>query len=141
MTVDQILITPLKRIALAGGDVLHAMKRDDPGYVDFGEVYFSIVKNHAIKAWKRHLKMTLNFVVPVGIVRFVFIDDLGCMREELVGTDNYVRLTIPPKIWFGFKGETPPHSLLMNIADIHHDPDEIERKSVDEFKFDWDGNQ
>jgi dTDP-4-dehydrorhamnose 3,5-epimerase len=141
MTVDQILITPLKRIALAGGDVLHAMKRDDPGYVDFGEAYFSIVENYTIKAWKRHLRMTLNFIVPVGIVHFVFIDDLGCIREELVGADNYVRLTIPPQIWFGFRGKTPPYSLLMNIADIPHDPDEIERMSVNEFKFNWDGKQ
>ena len=69
VSVNQILITPLKRIQVAGGDVLHGIKCSDPGYVDFGEVYFSIVEVGAIeKRRKRHLRMTLNFVVPVGTV-------------------------------------------------------------------------
>jgi dTDP-4-dehydrorhamnose 3,5-epimerase len=141
MSVAQIMVTPLKRIALAGGDVLHVMRRDDPGFVDFGEAYFSIIDHGAIKAWKRHLRMTLNFVVPVGKVRFVFIDDEGATREELVGLERYVRLTVPPNIWFGFKGLQTPSSLLMNVADIPHDPDEIERKTLDDIEFNWEHKQ
>lgn len=141
ISVKQIMVTPLKRIALAGGDVLHAMKCSDPGFVDFGEAYFSQIEKDAIKAWKRHLRMTLNFVVPVGTVQFVFIDDEGAIREETVGGDRYVRLTVPPGLWFGFRGLGEPYSLLMNIADIPHDPFEIERKELDEFKFDWGQEQ
>lgn len=139
VSVNQILVTPLQRIPLVGGDVLHAMKCSDPGFVGFGEAYFSIIEAGAIKAWKRHLRMTLNFVVPVGSVHFVFLDERGGERDELVGVTRYVRLTIPPGIWFGFKGLVPPYSLLMNVADIPHDPAEIERKAVDEIQFDWEG--
>ncbi|MDD5392925.1 MAG: dTDP-4-dehydrorhamnose 3,5-epimerase [Thiothrix sp.] len=138
VSVAQIKVTPLKRISLAGGDVLHGMKRDEPGFVDFGEAYFSMIEVDAIKAWKRHLRMTLNFVVPIGMVRFVFMDDQGGLREEVTGMDRYVRLTVPPGIWFGFKGLTAPYSMLMNIADIPHDPVEIERKSLDEIHFNWE---
>lgn len=138
MSVEQILVTPLRRIPLAGGDVLHGMKCSDPGFVDFGEVYFSIIELNAIKAWKRHLIMTLNFVVPVGNVRFLFIDEQGGEREEVVGFDRYVRLTIPPGIWFGFMGLGNPYSMLMNVADIPHDPHEIERKAIDCFNYNWD---
>lgn len=141
ISVDQILVTPLKRIALAGGDVLHAMKCNDLGFVDFGEAYFSLIDIDAIKAWKRHLRMTLNFVVPVGAVQFVFIDDEGVMREEVVGLDRYVRLTVPPGLWFGFRGLVAPYSLLMNIADIPHDPAEIERKELGAFIFQWELKQ
>ena len=138
VSVNQIKVTPLKRIPLPGGEVLHGMKRGDPGYVDFGEAYFSIIELGAIKAWKRHLRMTLNFVVPLGAVHFVFIDEQGAVREEVVGIDRYVRLTVPPGIWFGFRGLYPPYSMLMNVADISHDPAEIERKGIDQYQFDWE---
>lgn len=141
MSVSQIVVTPLKRIPVVGGDVLHAMKRCDPGFVDFGEAYFSQIEPGAVKAWKRHLRMTLNFVVPVGAVQFVFVDDEGAMREEVVAPDRYVRLTVPPGIWFGFKGLFAPYSLLLNVADIPHDPDEIERKDMGSFMFDWEGQR
>ncbi len=137
INVNQIVVTPLKRIPVEGGDVLHAMKRSDPGFVDFGEAYFSQIEQGAVKAWKRHLRMTLNFVVPVGAVQFVFIDDEGGVRIEQVGPERYVRLTVPPGIWFAFMGQAAPYSLLLNVADIPHDPDEIERKDMGAFKFDW----
>ena len=137
VSVSQIQVTTQKRIQLAGGDVLHGIKRGDAGYVDFGEAYFSIIDEGAVKAWKRHLKMTLNFLVPLGSVQFVFIDEQDTIREEVVGFDRYVRLTVPPGIWFGFKGHFAPYSILMNLADIPHDPLEIERKGLDKVDFDW----
>ena len=82
--------------------------------------------------------MTLNLVVPFGMVRFVFFDGQGRRREELIGTDRYVRLTVPPGIWFAFQGLSAPYSLLLNIADIAHDPKEIERKQLDEYINYWE---
>ena len=137
MNVNQILITPLKRIQVAGGDVLHGMKCSDPGYFDFGEAYFSIVEVGAIKAWKRHLQMTLNFIIPLGSVFFVFIDQEGIVREEVVGENRYVRLTVPPGIWFGFKGVGNKANIVLNIANIPHDPNEVERLSLDDFDYIW----
>ena len=138
VSVSHIMVTPLQRILLVGGDVLHGIKCGDPGFVDFGEAYFSNIEAGAIKAWKRHLRMTLNLVVPIGAVRFVFVDEQGAVREEVVGTSRYVRLTVPPGIWFGFMGLIAPYSMLMNVADIPHDPAEIERKDLDEIQLDWE---
>ncbi len=138
ITVDEILVTPLKRISLEAGDVLHAIRFSDPGYKGFGEAYFSFVQFNVIKAWKRHKNMTLNLVAPVGNIQFAFIDDQGNRREELVGENRYVRLTVPPGIWFGFKGLDLQNNLLMNVADIPHDAEEVERKELDHFTFQWD---
>lgn len=138
MTVKQIAVTPLKRIGTQGGDVLHALKSGDPGFLDFGEVYFSQIKYGAIKAWKRHKSMTLNLVVPFGAVYFKFVDHEGGVSNEIIGLDRYVRLTIPPGIWFGFKGLTSPYSLVMNIADIPHNPNEVERKELNEIEASWE---
>ena len=137
VSVNQISITPLKRIEAAGGDVLHGIKCSDPGYVDFGEAYFSIVKAGAIKAWKRHLRMTLNLVVPQGMVFFVFIDEESMIREEVAGEENYVRLTVPPGIWFGFKDICYKESMVLNIASIPHDPGEVERRPLADFDYVW----
>ena len=49
----------------------------------------------------------------------------------------YLRLTVPPKIWFGFKGASNGVNLICNVADIGHDPSEIERKDVNNFQIDW----
>ena len=137
VNVNQILITPLKRIQVAGGDVLHGMKCSDPGYDDFGEAYFSIVEVGAIKAWKRHLRMTLNFVVPLGTVSFAFIDGKGLTRTELAGDERYVRLTVPPGIWFGFKGLGNKDSMVLNIANVPHDPGEVECRPRADFDYVW----
>jgi hypothetical protein len=39
--IDGVYCTKLNIISTPGGDVLHAMKNIDNGFVDFGEVYFS----------------------------------------------------------------------------------------------------
>lgn len=135
--VENILSSPLKRIYVPEGDVLHAIKKGDSGYLDFGEVYFSLVHTGAIKAWKRHQKMTLNLVVPYGEVHFTFVDEKGLYYSETIGDKNYVRLTVPPGLWFGFKGCSNKISLVMNTSNIPHDPSESERKKTDEIKYDW----
>ena len=136
--LDQIQMTPLKRIPTPGGDVLHALKSTEDAFQGFGEAYFSFVEPGAIKAWKQHLLMTMNLVVPVGSVRFVFHDSSTLsFREEIIGESNYQRLTVPPKIWFGFQGVATTPSLLLNLACIPHDPAEVKRKALSEVGFNW----
>ena len=138
MSLDNIQLTTLSRINLAGGDVLHGMKQTDTGYAGFGEAYFSWVVQGAVKAWKRHMRMTMNLIVPAGSVRFVFVaEDERTLREEVIGEERYARLTVPPGIWFGFQGLAAPQSLVLNIASIIHDPLEVERRALFEIKYNW----
>jgi dTDP-4-dehydrorhamnose 3,5-epimerase len=138
MSHQNILITPLARISTVGGDVLHAMKKDDQGYSDFGEAYFSLVSKGSIKGWKRHKLMTMNVIIPMGNVRFVlYISQTKEFQIYEIGVKNYARLTIPPEIWFGFQGLASPQSLVLNIGDISHDPEEVERLELSEIKYDW----
>ena len=141
MMLADIVVTPLRRIETAGGDVLHAMKQSDAGYAGYGEAYFSWVSTGAIKAWKRHTQMTMNVVVPVGQVRFVFrcinADGVDEFRVEDIGTNRYARITVPPGIWFGFQGLNAHQSLVLNIASIPHDPNEVERLALTDINYDW----
>ncbi len=136
-TSDNILVTKLDRMVTNGGDVLHGIKNTDPGYAGFGEAYHSQVRAGAVKAWKRHAKMTMNLVVPYGQVEFVFSTDCEKYRVEEIGENRYVRLTVPPGIWFGFKGLSSPISLILNIANIPHQQKEVERRSVESLDYCW----
>lgn len=141
MKLADILVTPLRRIDTAGGDVLHAMKFNDSGYDGFGEAYFSWVSSGTVKAWKRHTRMTMNLLVPVGQVRFVFrmvnADGKDQFRVEEIGVDRYARITVPAGIWFGFQGRSTQQSLVLNIASIPHDPNEVERLIISDINYMW----
>ena len=145
--IEGVVKTSLKVIHVTDGDVYHAIKVNDIGYVNFGEAYFSTIHSGVIKPWKRHTKMTLNLVVIKGLVRFVVHDDrpnsssLGVTSEYVLGLpDNYFRLTISPGLWMAFQGLGEGTNILLNIADIPHDPAEADRGKKDDFKFDWSLN-
>ena len=138
--LHNITVTPLKKLLSDKGGVLHGLKSKDKEFVDFGEAYFSIINYKATKAWKMHKFMTLNLIVPYGLIKFVFFDGEMNFREEIIGYEKYARLTIPPLVWFGFYGLFEPHSILLNIADIAHDQDEIELKKISDIKYSWDQN-
>lgn len=136
--VSKILCTALKKIPVDGGDVCHVLKKDAIGFIGFGEAYISQVFHRSIKGWKLHKKMTMNLVVPEGAVKFVFFDGEGNSRVEVIGEQNYQRLTVPPGIWFGFQGLSEKRSLVLNIADLEHDPNEVIRKKISEIDYDWE---
>ena len=139
--LDGIIKTPLKKINLDDGSVFHGMKKNDIGFVDFGEVYFSFINKDAIKGWKLHKKMTLNLIAPIGEIKFNFIDSrpdsktYNSLFEINLSEKDYCRLTVPPNIWFAFKGIGEGINMLTNIADIPHDPNEVLRKELNEIQF------
>ena len=100
INIEGVILTPLKKIYHPKGDVFHGMKKSDKGYVSFGEVYFSTIKNGEIKGWTRHKKMFMNLVVPVGKVVFIVYDDRQKSKSRgnsliiELSPDNYQRLTL-----------------------------------------------
>lgn len=131
--IDGIKITPLRQIVDERGKIMHMLRCDTDVFQAFGEIYFSTVNPGAIKAWHIHKKMTLNYAVPVGNIKFVLHDDRdgsptkGETQEVFLGPDNYCLVTVPPMIWNGFKGLGQMPALVANCATIAHDPDEIDR--------------
>lgn len=135
-SINDVIITPLKIINNIKGDIFHALKSSDKSFNNFGEAYFSEIFNGDIKGWKKHLKMTLNIIVPIGDIEFYLVDDRlnkNKFYKTIVGRSNYVRLTIPPNIWVAFKG-IGSYNMLLNIADIEHDINETENLNLEYFK-------
>ena len=69
--LTEFTLTPLKVIQHPQGDVYRALRADEASYKQFGEAYFSTIKQNEIKGWKKHREVTLNIVVPVGKIIFV----------------------------------------------------------------------
>lgn len=144
--IEGVILTRLKIIPGDLGDVLHAMKQVDSSFCGFGEVYFSTVKKGAVKAWKRHHEMTLNLVVPCGEILFALYDDRqeSSTYKEIfevnLSRSNYMRLTVPPMVWTGFKGLGDGLNMLLNIANIPHDPQESDRMDAykNHINYNWD---
>jgi len=131
MSNFKIKIKKLKKFKLEDGDVYHALKASESEYCGFKEAYFSTIKNNKIKAWKRHYKMTMNLIVPIGKVQFVFYDEnKNLLKNLMIGEENYSRITVAPMIWFGFKGISLNTSYILNISNEIHDPLEVERKPL-----------
>ena len=81
--------------------------------------------------------------VSAGSVLFCFMDDkeksstLNETHKIILSQEPYFRLTVPPGIWFGFKGISDGLNLICNIANIQHDPNEVIRKDIENINIDW----
>jgi dTDP-4-dehydrorhamnose 3,5-epimerase len=132
--IQGVVVTPLRQILDERGKIMHMMRRDSPVFEEFGEIYFSCVHPGAIKAWHIHKRMTLNYAVPHGKIKFVLFDDRpdsptrNELQEIYLGPDNYCLVTVPPMVWNGFKGLGETMAIVANCATLAHDPEEIMRR-------------
>ena len=144
--VHDVQVTPLRRIPDERGAVFHMLREDSPVFDRFGEIYFSSVYPGVVKGWHLHARMTLNYAVPVGMIKLVCYDDRadsptrGAVQELHIGELNYALVTVPAGVWNGFKGEGTEPALVANCATIPHDPEEIERADPfdNHIPYDWD---
>jgi dTDP-4-dehydrorhamnose 3,5-epimerase len=137
-SIAGVSVTALRQISDDRGAVLHMLRSDAPDFVQFGECYFSEVLPGAIKGWKRHRMQTQTLAVPVGRIRMVIYDDRAesltrkaLLTIELGRPDAYVRLRIPPGVWYGFACVSELPALMVNCADSPHDPGESDTLALD----------
>ena len=136
---SHIRFTRLNQLDTQGGKVMHGLRADEDEYAGFGEAYFSTVRAESIKGWKLHTRMVSNLVVVFGQVRFVFFDQSFTSPKEWVldAGDNYGRLTVPPGFWMAFQGMASGESIILNVANIGHDPDEVQNRNLDDIPYTW----
>ena len=134
--IDGVICSPLSKSSDGQGSVLHMLRADDPEFINFGECYFSEILPGVIKAWKLHDKQTQNITVPIGKIRLVVFDGRvnsstwGNLGIVILDRKNYFRVKIPPNLWYGFECLTNTPALIVNCADIPHDPAESHRKEI-----------
>ncbi|MEF1337767.1 dTDP-4-dehydrorhamnose 3,5-epimerase [Vibrio rotiferianus] len=132
---DFVSLVELKKIANDKGDIYRALKSSENCYHGFGEGYFTNIHSGEIKGWKKHNRMVLNLIVPVGRVRFyIHYEQTGETQCYEIGLESYSRLTIQPGVWVAFEGLSSETSLILNLASIEHDPNESENLELGSIK-------
>jgi dTDP-4-dehydrorhamnose 3,5-epimerase len=143
--IHGVVVTALKQIADERGKVMKMLSRTDGVFQEFGEIYFSCIYPGVVKGWHLHARMTLNYAVPHGRIKFVLYDERessptrGQVQEIFMGPDNYCLVTVPPLVWNGFKGVGTEMAVVANCASIPHDPQEISRRDPFDksIPYDW----
>jgi dTDP-4-dehydrorhamnose 3,5-epimerase len=140
-----VAVRPLRQIVDERGKVMRMLRRDDPWFEKFGEIYFSVVNPGVVKGWHLHKKMTLNYAVVSGQIKLVLYDvrprspTRGRLQEIPTGERDYALVTVPPGVWNGFQGTSSFPAIVANCATAAHDPEEIVR--IDPFSrdipYDW----
>ena len=143
--IDGVKVIPLRQIVDERGKIMHMLKRTDPHFIEFGEIYFSCAWPGTVKAWHIHRTMTVNNVVVSGHAKLVLYDirpsspTKGELQEIFMGESNYVLVQIPPGIANGYKAYGDKMVILANCATEPHRAEEMLR--IDPFKedipYDW----
>ncbi len=145
-SIDGVVVKSLKKIPDERGTIMHMLRADDSLFREFGEVYFKRAIPGAINGWHIHRVMTVNYAVPIGMIKLVMFDmregsqTRGILTEDFIGEDNYVLVSIPPGVANGYKAYETKDALVVNCATHVHTPDEMIR--IDPFSpdipYDWD---
>lgn len=147
--ISGVEVIPLQRIPDERGTVMHMLRRTDPHFLGFGEIYFSTIYRGVVKGWHLHEEMTLNYACVEGRIKLVVYDDRGGsptrgnLDEIFLGPDAYSLAVVPPGVWNGFKGMSDPYAIVANAATHPHDPTRSRR--LDPFEndipYDWSVRQ
>lgn len=144
--IMDVKIVPKRIIADERGSIMHMLKRTDPEFSKFGEVYFSTAYPQVIKGWHLHTKQTQNYVVVSGMIKLVLLDKreqsptYGILEEHFVGDQKYALVQIPPGVANGYKVIGVKPAIICNCSDLEHEPNEMLRYSPDDKQFsdyDW----
>ena len=108
---------------------LHFLKASEECFCGFGEAYFSTIFQNVEKDWRLHKRAVSNVVVISGRIELIFEDprpessSFNATKKIILSPDDYYRITIPPGIWWKFKG-LEKLNIVANISDLEHDPEE-----------------
>ncbi len=143
--IEGVKIIPKKQIIDERGKIMHMVRNDDENFTKFGEIYFSYSHPNTVKAWHLHKRMTVNYVCVIGKIKLVLFDDRdesptkGRLQEIFLTTENYSLVSVPPRIWNGFKSVENKFSIIANCSDIPHNSEEMLKKPFDDpyFNYSW----
>ena len=143
--IEGVQVIPLRRIPDERGTIYNMLRRTDPHFTEFGEIYFSTVYLGVVKGWHRHREMTLNYACIHGRIKLVLYDERagspthGELLELFLGPDNYSLVIIPPEVWNGFKGMSDPLAIVANCCSHPHDPARSTRLDpfTNHIPYDW----
>lgn len=145
--IDGVKITKLKKIPDERGAIFHMLRNDDPHFIKFGEIYFSIAYPGIIKGWHEHTKQIQNYSVVDGMVKLVLFDNrkksktYKVVQEIYLGDLNYQLITIPTGIINAYKCIGEKKCILANCSTLPHEQNEMINYKITDKKIPYNWNK
>lgn len=147
MAIQGVLIRQLSVHADERGRLMEILRRDDPAFRAFGQVYMTSVFPGVVKGWHYHREQWDHFAVVHGTVKMVLYDrrpdsaSKGEVMELYPGVHDPMLVVVPPGVAHGFKGVGTAEAIVVNIpTEPYHaqDPDEYRiDPHGQEIPYDW----
>ncbi len=141
--VKQLRVIPDER-----GHLMEILRRDDPIFEAFGQVYMTTTYPGVIKAWHFHRKQNDNITVVKGMLKLVLYDDRegsptrGELNEFFLGEHNPLLVHVPKNVYHGWKCISPEEAYVVNCVTEpynYKDPDEHRLPfDTDKIPYNWD---
>lgn len=145
VNIEGVRLLPQKQIIDNRGAVYHIFRNNEHD-VNIQEIYISRVNAGVTKGWKQHLLTWQRFIVPYGKMEIILHDERKdsltkgfFQRVILDSSDNYMRLELPPKVWYAFRCISFDYSLMINISEMIHVDGESNNIPLvnDIFQYNW----
>ena len=147
MMIEGVTVKQLKTVPDERGWLMELLRSDCDCFENFGQAYVTSAYPQVVKAWHMHKKQTDNMSCIKGMIKLVLYDDREASKtkneidELFIGERNPALVTIPPKVWHGFKAISDEYALIINLPtelynfkepDEHRLPPDTER-----IPYDW----
>ena len=130
-------VKPLRVIPDERGRLFEMLRRDDPIFVKFGQIYCTTVHEGVVKAWHLHKRQIDHFVCVGGMIKLVLYDSRkasptrGTLNEFFIGVHQPLLVQVPAGVYHGFKGLSDPEAVVINITN-----EPYHRRRPDEYRLD-----
>jgi dTDP-4-dehydrorhamnose 3,5-epimerase len=145
--IDGVVTKALKVIPDERGFLMEILRKDDPFFQQFGQVYLTVVNPGVVKGWHYHRLQTDHFCVVKGMAKVVLYDSRegsktkGEVNEFFLGDHNRTLLIIPPGVLHGMKGVGTEPAFLINTPTHPYnyaEPDEFRvHPHENDIPYDW----
>ncbi len=145
--IDGVILKPLRVIPDERGHLMEILRRDDPFFTAFGQVYLTTTYPGVVKAWHCHARQDDHVCCIRGVIKLVLYDDrpdsptLGALQELFIGESQPLLVRIPNGVWHGWKGVGTEEAFIINCPSEPYEyahPDELRRPWDDPaIPYDW----
>lgn len=135
--IHDVKIKQLRFIPDERGRLMEILRRDDPLFKKFGQVYMTTAYPSVIKGWHYHKKQIDNMAVIKGMMKLVLYDNRPKsptykeLNEFFMGEYNPILVQIPNNIIHGFKCISKTEAIAINCP-----TESYNRKKPDEYRID-----
>jgi len=145
--IEGVKTKELRVIPDERGWLMEILRSDDELFEKFGQVYITTAYPNVVKAWHYHKKQTDNFTCIKGMMNVALYDaredspTYRAINEFCVGEKNPVLISVPPRVYHGFKAIGTETAYFLSIPTLpynYEEPDEYRLPpDTKKIPYDW----